>query len=512
MVSEYLRLGRIVDLFTSFFSSDGTVSDKSGNGLDATLLSGRYVELDAASDTIDYATAYISGDRTATVMMRVTSLGNRTLGAFTFSPTATGVWELLTAPDVTVSGDLSWTAGSDCDISDLRIYEDGVEVDRWIHAELESGDPDGLPVANSIRPLATGTYTGGSFSSGEPTILQTAGMDFNEYSWFNGTDTSVSSTKILPLVGALTVKFRFSSTEGVVFYSQASANQSSQGFSITESRTAGNVHVTFHIARGTFTNISQSGFSEGDWITCTAYFNFTTDTYSIDVNGLSGDGILAGRYPEHGPFFLLGTEATSTYYGEDIIYALTLFDTDQSTPILNWTGYGKNPWKDTIGSNDGTESGTFLRPLVPVSDTDPTLDAYGNALTFQRTPKTLNLTDGASAQIAAPVPDTIKTVADWIWNDGTAQTHIDGGNWTVGSTGTDLTSTGFTGVAYFVQGESGTTLVAGWNHVMVASTAALTTTDIDFTNVQEHFLAYITTEGADTALQNYTTTKSDYGL
>ena len=150
--------------------------------------------------------------------------------------------------------------------------------------------------------------------------------------------------------------------------------------------------------------------------------------------------------------------------------------------------------------------------LIPTSDVTPTLDAYGNALTFLRTPKTLNLTDGASAQIAAPVPDTIKTVANWIWHDGTEKTHIDGGNWTVGSTTTALTSTGFTGAAYFVNGVSGRTLSAGWNHVLVSSTAELTTADIDFTNVQAHFLSYTTTEGADTALRNYNATKSEYGL
>ena len=150
--------------------------------------------------------------------------------------------------------------------------------------------------------------------------------------------------------------------------------------------------------------------------------------------------------------------------------------------------------------------------LIPESDITAGTDALGNALTFQRTPKTLNLTDGASAQIAAPVPDTIKTVANWIWHDGTAKTHIDGGSWTVGSTGTALTSTGFTGAAYFVNGVSGTTLSAGWNHVMVASTAELTTADIDFTNVQAHFLAYPTMEVADTALQNFNATKSEYGL
>jgi hypothetical protein len=166
-----------------------------------------------------------------------------------------------------------------------------------------------------------------------------------------------------------------------------------------------------------------------------------------------------------------------------------------------------------INISRGTKVGASITDyIIPVSDTDPTLDAYGNALTFRRTPKTLNLTDGASAQIAAPVPDTIKTVANWIWHDGTAKTHIDGGNWTVGSTTTALTGTGFTGAAYFVNGMSGTTLSAGWNHVLVSSTAELTTPYIHYTEVQAHFLAYITTEGADTALRNYNATKSEYGL
>ena len=170
---SYFKLGRVIDLFTSFFRSDATITDKSGNGLDATLLSGRYPTLDAAQDTIPYFTDYASASRTATVMMRVTSLGNRTMfiesgGAFIFTPTATGVWELLTSTVAVVGDNIQWKEGSDCDISDLRIYEDGVEVDRWIHAELESGDLDGLTAANSIRPLATGTYDGGTGGLGAP--------------------------------------------------------------------------------------------------------------------------------------------------------------------------------------------------------------------------------------------------------------------------------------------------------------------------------------------------------
>ena len=506
-VLGYQKDGRVVDLYAPITSSDTTVSDQSGNGLDATLLSGRYPTLDASADTITYATDYASALRTATVMMRVTSTGNRTItsgsGTFTFTPTATGVWELLTAPAVTVAGDLSWTAGPDCDISDLRIYEGGVEVDRWIHAELESGDPDGLPVANSIRPLATGTYTGGSFSSGEPTILQTAGMDYNVYSWFNGTDTYVETSHLI--VANTSVKFEFSLVNGAV----GNDNMVAGAWSKDIQGSADNRCLFIKIkADGTLevlTNPTGIGIGNAaytfdcdlnDSISHDVVLTFTANsglTLLLDGVPISGSGSVRNVLKDSDITFKWGNHGGTTSSFTGLLYNRVLTD-------------------DGVIITSETPTGTFRQALVPVSDTDPTLDALGNALTFQRTPKTLNLTDGASAQIAAPVPDTIKTVAFWLWHDGRAKTHIDGGNWTVGSTTTALTSTGFTGAAYFVNGVSGTTLVAGWNHVMVASTAALTTADIDFTNVQEHFVAYNTTEGADTALRNYNATKSDYGL
>jgi len=526
-VLGYQTQGRVVDLYAPITSSDTTVSDQSGNGLDATLLSGRYVTLDASADTITYATDYASALRTATVMMRVTSTGNRTItsgsGTFTFTPTATGVWELLTAPAVTVAGDLSWTAGSDCDISDLRIYEGGVEVDRWIHAELETGDPDGLPVANSIRPLATGTYTGGSFSSGEPTILQTAGMDWNKYSWFNGVDNFIGLGAGDPLgfngVGKIEVSATIyfselpSGTEDI-FYQYINAN--SVGFSL-DLQASGAIRASGRsVTADSFENLISSTSLSAGLNTVSAYLDYANDEIGISLNGGAYETAVAtfanATFTYEGSVnnTRIGNSQVADRFFTGIIHDVAVYKDGLAGNA--YTGLGNDPWEDITDSVNGTESGTFNRLLTPVSDTDPTLDALGNALTFQRTPKTLNLTDGASAQIAAPVPDTIKTVANWIWHDGRAKTHIDGGNWTVGSTGTALTSTGFTGAAYFVNGESGTTLSAGWNHVLVSSTAALTTADIDFTNVQAHFLAYITTEGADTALRNYNATKSDYGL
>jgi len=519
---SYFKLGRVIDLFTKITRSDTTIADQSGNGLDATLLSGRYPTLDAAQDAITYATDYASASRTATVMMRVTSLGNRTLGAFTFSPSAINVWELLTA-SATIAGNIAWEAGSDCDISDLRIYEDGVEVDRWIHAELETGDPDGLPVANSIRPLATGTYRGGSFSSGEPTILQTAAMNFNERMLFGDSyvvleNTGTGAAKAIDLNDSFEISFDFIAAE------------SESAYLINNYQSPGGNHLLIHIdPSGSGVSIE---FSVDDDVNPTAgesgelalgvkySCRLVRDkgaTVKLFVNSaevVSATDITTGSVLSDKPWtFGARAENTVSERFHGLLWNIKFYD-NSGTLIHSYAGDGATnaAWVDHTGDADGTVGGSPSALLVPVSDTDPTLDAYGVPLTFLRTPKTLNLTDGASAQIAAPVPDPIKTVANWIWHDGRAKTHIDGGNWTVGSTTTALTSTGFTGAAYFVNGVSGTTLSAGWNHVMVASTAELTTADIDFTNVQAHFLAYPTMEVADTALQNFNATKSEYGL
>ena len=108
-----------------------TIVDQSGESNTATLYSGRGLTMDAVNDTVTYDTTYSSASRTATVWMRVTALGARTLngatGTFTFTPTATNTWEELSST-ATVSGDLTWTAGSDCDIGDLTCA-----TEHWTH-------------------------------------------------------------------------------------------------------------------------------------------------------------------------------------------------------------------------------------------------------------------------------------------------------------------------------------------------------------------------------------------
>ena len=541
----YFKIGRVLDLNSNISPTTLSIKDVSGSSNDAFLYTGRYVSLDGAGDSVEFEDLELSDiphkvvgraksssdtlyrGQIGGISLAATIVANNTWQDFEVS--FSGVTANITTYSIGTDGMDTFEGG----LSDIRILDSGGNnLHRVLladHVNNVGNSLNGLQCLNKHENKNHGAYVQCAGFTGEPTILQTAGMDFNEYAVFNGVDSYVDYSEHIADFSALT-KGRISGTFNVkntgtfqqIVGSSDDTNASSDlGIRILHN---GLFHFLIRVSDNILLRWDSTA-SYNDGKTHTFDITMTDSGSTILIDGIAGvgsylngnssttkwfsdvadlNGLLVGANKDSG-----GLEGLSNGFIEDVkIYA-----EDATTLLLSSLGRGDNPWKDTSGNgNDGTESGTFLRPLVPVSDTDPTLDAYGNALTFQRTPKTLNLTDGASAQIAAPVPDTIKTVANWIWHDGTAKTHIDGGNWTVGSTTTALTSTGFTGAAYFVNGVSGTTLSAGWNHVMVASTAELTTADIDFTNVQAHFLAYITTEGADTALQNYTATKSDYGL
>lgn len=169
------------------------IIDYSNQANNATHYSGRGVTMDAATNTITYPTGYGSAERTATVWMRVGTLGARTLngasGTFTFTPTATGVWEQLSST-ATVSGNLSWTAGSDCDIADLQIG-----TAHWPHADWSDPTASGLN-GKTIVDVGPDDFHGvctgcnGFTEEGiDSEVAQIVGLD--SALWFNGADTSL---------------------------------------------------------------------------------------------------------------------------------------------------------------------------------------------------------------------------------------------------------------------------------------------------------------------------------
>jgi hypothetical protein len=418
---QYTLEGRVLDYSTDV--GPFTIVDQSGESNTATLYSGRGLTMDAVNDTVTYATGYSSASRTATLWGKfnttspVALLGSVS-GSFIFTPTATGVWEELTST-ATVEGDLAWDLGLDFDIGDLVI---GTE--HWTHNDWSdpTGDTsNGKTIVDSGPNDYHGTCIGCSGFTGEATIPQTADKNWNKYQWFNGTDTKVTVGAPIADVGAIEVKFIFSDIEGVVFLSQQNG-LALYGLSITQSTTAGNVHISLHKGSSVFEFISQSGFSAGELITATAFYNFTTSTFSINVNGETGDGTLAGR---HSPatslnLFQIGANGNDTFFTNGIISDLKEYDTDQVTAIRHYTGLGNDPWADTIGTNDGTEAGTFTRELVTASDANIQIDALGTAISEPRlNTQQLNLfgegeysstPDGASLDLT--------TTATWeIWGN-----------------------------------------------------------------------------------------------
>ena len=175
---SYTREGRVLDYSTGV--GPFTIVDQSGEGNTATLYSGRGLTIDAGSNTVVYDTNYTSASRTAAVWMRVSGLGARTLngatGAFTFTPTATNTWEQLSST-ATVTGDLTWTAGSNCDIGDLTCA-----TEHWTHNDWSdpAGDTsNGKAIVDSGPNQLHGTCTGCSGFTGEATIPQTADRNWN---------------------------------------------------------------------------------------------------------------------------------------------------------------------------------------------------------------------------------------------------------------------------------------------------------------------------------------------
>lgn len=186
---------------------------------------------------------------------------------------------------------------------------------------------------------------------------------YGDAMYFDGVNDIVTDTGTpIAAVGAISVKFVFSGTEGVIFFSHQNGT-SLHGLSVTEGRTAGNVHVSFHEGSDAFSNISQSGFTAGDIITAVIYYNFTTSTFSVDINGGTGDGNLAGRLSTSSSSFnrfQVGANGNSTFFANTPIWDVIEYDTDQSTEIRNWVGNGNTSteWVDTVGSNNGTVNGS----------------------------------------------------------------------------------------------------------------------------------------------------------
>jgi hypothetical protein len=443
-------------------------------------------------------------------------------------------------------------AGFDGDQSDIRFYDStGLEAAHWKladHADLLDAGLNGLTVADSGVNQLHGTCTGCNGATGEGIDADVAGIvGLDDARWFNGTDTSVSlPSKLITDVHNFDITFSIVAQEVTVagtIYGQGSTTDN-----------APIIVLQVPLATPTKLELFIRDDQNSTIIKATSIADVADglphECRVVNANGnvtFYVDGVLdkTDSYTPSG-VFSFNTEkigslqrVTEGAHFDGVIYGI-------ETASNAYTGRGATPWQDTIGSNDGTEIGSFVSVgqkratipqtgaanwnkydkdtlllsatgtmLVAASDANDQIDAFGTAILEPRTNnEVVNLFgDGEKATtLASASLDTIKTVSGWIWHDGAARTVIDLGTPTVGTTTTTLTSSGFTGVTYFVNGVGGATLSAGWNHCVVASTAALDCDNIDILAKSGSLLDYDLTATVDIALQNYTAQKSKYGL
>ena len=511
---QYTKEGRVLDYSTDV--GPFTIVDQSGEGNTATLYSGRGLTIDAGSNTVVYDTNYTSASRTAAVWMRVSGLGARTLngatGTFTFTPTATNIWEQLSST-ATVTGDLTWTAGSNCDIGDLTCA-----TEHWTHNDWSNpagNTSNGKIIVDSGPNGYHGTCTGCSGFTGEATIPQTADKNWNKYQCFNGTDTKVDcGTLDVTAYTSIEVNTSFATSlpVGNLEFMLSLSHSGSDDIRLLIN-TGGYLIATVDSGVAYTINFGL-GYNDGKKHTVNFILNGSGLSGTVDGINPQSNGSATFNFSTAAGLLCVGQRFNGTSgYGTGTLFGFNI--SNQSGVQHAWSGLGNYPWKDTVGTKDGTESGTFTRELVTASDANDEIDALGTEILEPRqNTQVVNLFGEGElvTTLAAASLDTIKTVSGWIWHDSTARTVFDLGTPTVGTTTAALTSSGFTGVTYFVNGASGTTLLAGWNHCLVASTATLDCNNIDILSKSGSQIDYDATQTVAEALVNYNTQKSLYGL
>lgn len=190
----YVKDNRVLDLTTPFSELTFTLEDKSGEGNDATLYSGRYISTDGSTDRGIVADCSAAGAGnyylTGKVRPNAVTTAELTMDGSTDSG-LTGltadVWQTFTTATSAVTPSAvqvgyDGSTASAADWSDVRLIDssDGSTVARWQLNESADGDLNGYPALDSSGNGYHGTHTGCAGGTGEAGILQTAGMDWNK--------------------------------------------------------------------------------------------------------------------------------------------------------------------------------------------------------------------------------------------------------------------------------------------------------------------------------------------
>ena len=364
----YVKDNRVLDLTTPFSELTFTLEDKSGEGNDATLYSGRYISTDGSTDRGIVADCSAAGAGnyylTGKVRPNAVTTAELTMDGSTDSG-LTGltadVWQTFTTATSAVTPSAvqvgyDGSTASAADWSDVKLIDasDGSTVARWQLNESADGDLNGYPALDSSGNGYHGTHTGCAGGTGEAGILQTAGMDWN---------------RGYPLSNDLTVD-----------WVEAGAGSIIDSNTFTTTTAAAGVYHPITLGRTYRYEISGT----------------TTGSFQIWDWG-TGGSILAAKTGS-GSFSFSGTFTTAGSSRQFYIRASNgAIQIDLTSIVLVWDNY-----------------------LIPASDATPTNDALGNAIAEPRpTIDTWNLFgDGEYGLVADADSLDLTTEATWeIWGN-----------------------------------------------------------------------------------------------
>lgn len=440
--SVYVTAGRVFDL-----SALGpyTVVDLSPEDNDATLYTGRFISTNGTTDRGIVADASAAGSGNYYLTGRVkpasVTVARMTIDGST-SSTVTAltadVWQAFTTATATgvtpsaVQVGYDGTTASAAEWSDVRLIDasDDSVVGHWQLNGSADADLDGYPALDSSGNGYHGVHTGCAGGTGESTILQTAGMDWNKGVILNGTTQYAAGSSHLTFFDNSETAWRITGSlkvDDVVGVQRVLAQQDGAGVYKGLSLYLNGSSMRL--------DIINSGTNR---LICYAdTLVISADTlYNIDI---TYDG---SKSPTGVVYTVNGTTYATVAFAD----TLTLTDiSNAQVPSLGASDASVTPelyfagllvgFRVLDGSDnliwEQSESVNYNSPsnyLVPESDTNAGFDALGNAISEPRVNnKQINLFgDGEYALVPDSDSLDVTTAATWeLWVDVYGDVTID---------------------------------------------------------------------------------------
>ena len=365
IADAYPLAGRVLDLF-SFTSDSKTANDISGENNNAILYSGRGVSLDGVGDSVLVplvgSVSYVkllAKSSTDTSFLATDTLNS----ILTASIVANDTWQEITISnpvgDITL-GKLSSGTHFTGEIAYLRSYDSGDNLldEAYLNEHTDE-------TANGLNGKALVTRNGniGSYSGCAAVVQEgiNAGLSgvsgYNDKLFFDGTNKVTFGSVPDYASKTMTFSFLYTSKEGQLI---TLCNGSSYNLGVTVNSTfdENNEFIISSDNSGAAQDgrsFRYNGLVKGTVYTVSVSFDSNYQIVGGTIGGEPLTETLVGssRFDRDETEFALGIREDGLFPYNGLI-----FDFSISSEVA-FLGYGSTPWEDTIGTNDGTESGTF---------------------------------------------------------------------------------------------------------------------------------------------------------